>query len=71
MKITNLNSFDVLEFAMWASESIPFDPMELAIQREYKKLSKQDKRSHYTLVYEYPLSGTPPMMTHIYKDIEG
>lgn len=69
--ITNLNSFEVLEFAMWASESIPFDPMELAIQREYKKLAKQDKRSHYSLVYEYPLSGTPPMMTHIYKDTEG
>lgn len=69
--ITNLPCFEVLEFAMWASESIPFDPMELAIHRAYKNQTTQDIRSRFSLVHEYPLSGTPPMMTHIYKDKVG
>ncbi|MFN5444869.1 MAG: cation-translocating P-type ATPase [Crocinitomicaceae bacterium] len=69
--ITNSPCFEVLEFAMWASESIPFDPMELAIHRAYKNQTTQDIRSRFSLVHEYPLSGTPPMMTHIYKDKVG
>jgi Ca2+-transporting ATPase len=69
--ITNSPCFEVLEFSMWASESIPFDPMELAIHRAYKNQTKQDIRSRFSLVHEYPLSGTPPMMTHIYKDKAG
>ena len=69
--ITNSPCFEVLEFAMWASESIPFDPMELAIYRAYKNQTTQDIRSRFSLVHEYPLSGTPPMMTHIYKDKAG
>ena len=69
--ITNSPCFEVLEFAMWASESIPFDPMELAIHRAYKNQTTQDIRSRFSLVHEYPLSGTPPMMTHIYKDKAG
>lgn len=69
--ITNLPCFEVLEFAMWASESIPFDPMELVIHRAYKNQTTQDIRSRFSLVHEYPLSGTPPMMTHIYKDKVG
>ena len=63
----------VLEYAMWASEPEPFDPMEKAIHSAYGKAAKQDVRSAYQLTYEYPLAGKPPMMTHVYegRDQEG
>ncbi|GAB3902527.1 HAD-IC family P-type ATPase [Larkinella knui] len=54
---------DLLVFARWASEPTPFDPMERAIESAYN--------THFTaeiapIQYEYPLEGTPPMMTHVY-----
>ena len=56
---------------MWASESIPFDPMEVALHETYSKLIKDDQRSHFKMVHEYPLSGKPPMMTHIFENKSG
>ena len=57
----------VLEYAMWASEENPFDPMEKSIHEQYAKLAYEDMRVKYHMIYEFPLSGTPPVMTHIYK----
>lgn len=57
--------------AMWASETAPFDPMEQAIHAAYARLAKTDLRSSYKMVDEYPLSGRPPMMTHVFADEAG
>ncbi|MEN9334078.1 MAG: hypothetical protein RLY35_1258 [Bacteroidota bacterium] len=57
----------VIEMGMWASEPLPFDPMDLALHQTYSKHCSSDQRKDYHLVHEYPLSGQPPMMTHIYQ----
>jgi len=59
---------DLITTAMWASEPIPFDPMEKSLHSFYKKVSKTDERQNYKMVYEYPLGGKPPMMTHIFEN---
>ncbi len=58
---------ELLKLSMWASEPIPFDPMELAIHDAYKNIISEDERKNYKLIFEYPLGGKPPMMTHIFK----
>ena len=67
MKLTNYLD-ELIEYAMWASETTPFDPMEKAIHHLYEKITANDKRLQFTQVHEYPISGKPPMMTHIFKD---
>jgi Ca2+-transporting ATPase len=62
---------ELIALAMWASEPIPFDPMELAIHRAYEGSVKNDERPNYKLVHEYPLGGKPPMMTHVFSDNKG
>ena len=52
-------------------EPIPFDPMEVALHETYSKIIKKDERPNYQMVHEYPLSGKPPMMTHIFEDKSG
>jgi len=42
--------------------------MEKAIYNWYKKISPIDKRLEFQQVHEYPLSGTPPVMTHIFRN---
>ena len=69
--VLNESEIKLIELAMWASEPIPFDPMEVALHEAYKKLQQQDDRPNYKLVHEYPLGGKPPMMTHIFSDNEG
>ncbi|WP_309609599.1 cation-translocating P-type ATPase [Flavobacterium sp.] len=61
----------LISLSMWASESIPFDPMEVALHQTYSKVIKKDERTHYKMVHEYPLSGKPPMMTHIFENKSG
>ncbi len=63
--------FNVVEYAMWASETNPFDPMETAIVKLYEKQGTQNKRSQYQQVHEYPLSGKPPVMTHLFENAAG
>jgi Ca2+-transporting ATPase len=63
---TKLN--EVLEFGMWASEPVPFDPMEIALHDHYKKHVEYDKRKEYSMIHEYPLGGQPPMMTHLFEN---
>mgnify|MGYP003583410270 CR=1 FL=1 len=62
---------ELLTIAMWASEPIPFDPMEIALHDTYKKFAEEDKTSYFKMTHEYPLSGKPPMMTHIFEDTTG
>lgn len=59
---------ELIRLAMWASEPIPFDPMEVALHHAYAKTVLNDERSHYKMVHEYPLGGKPPMMTHIFEN---
>jgi len=61
----------VLSYAMWSSEPIPFDAMEIAIHEAYSKLESVDERPQFKLIHEYPLSGKPPMMTHVFEDLKG
>ncbi|MEO8474160.1 MAG: cation-translocating P-type ATPase [Chryseolinea sp.] len=73
-KITNaeeaLNEAEtnLVRIAMFASEPIPFDPMEKALHNAYSKAVSVDLRPSYQLVHEYPLSGKPPMMTHVFEN---
>ncbi|MDZ4709082.1 MAG: cation-translocating P-type ATPase [Saprospiraceae bacterium] len=62
---------ELLEYAMWASETTPFDPMEKAIHDLYGKHTKKDLRPLYRQVHEYPIGGNPPLMTHIFKKEDG
>lgn len=58
---------ELIEYAMWSSETNPFDPMEKAIHQLYEKTTLQDIRTHHTQIHEYPISGIPPIMTHIFQ----
>ncbi|MCJ7465933.1 MAG: cation-translocating P-type ATPase [Maribacter sp.] len=62
---------ELITLAMWASEPIPFDPMEIALHAAYAQLDRVDERPHFKMIHEYPLGGKPPMMTHIYEDGSG
>jgi Ca2+-transporting ATPase len=62
---------ELIEFAMWSSETNPFDPMEKAIHELYEKTATTDKRTQFTQEHEYPIGGKPPMMTHIFKNETG
>jgi P-type Ca2+ transporter type 2C len=61
----------LVAYAMWSSETNPFDPMEKAIHTLYEKTAATDKRQEFKQVHEYPIGGTPPMMTHIFKNHAG
>lgn len=62
---------ELIEIAMWASEPIPFDPMEIALHHAYENFNKTDERINFKLIHEYPLGGRPPMMTHIHENTLG
>lgn len=58
----------LIRLAMWASEPIPFDPMEISLHKAYSELYPKDERPAFKLFHEYPLGGNPPMMTHIFEN---
>ena len=62
---------ELIKLAMWASEPIPFDPMEVALHRTYTENTVKDERPQYHMVHEYPLEGKPPMMTHLFENDSG
>ena len=62
---------ELIQLSMWASEPIPFDPMENALHQAYTDNMLVDERPNYALIHEYPLSGKPPMMTHIFENAKG
>ncbi|KAA2219805.1 cation-translocating P-type ATPase [Maribacter flavus] len=62
---------ELITLAMWASEPIPFDPMEVALHNAYGQLIDGDERLDYHMVHEYPIGGKPPMMTHLFQNANG
>lgn len=62
---------ELITLAMWASEPIPFDPMEVALHNAYGQLIHPDERLDYHMVHEYPIGGKPPMMTHLFQNAKG
>jgi Ca2+-transporting ATPase len=56
---------------MWASEPVPFDPMEKELHRIYGETANEDLRPQFHMAHEYPLGGIPPMMTHIFENDNG
>jgi P-type Ca2+ transporter type 2C len=68
LKTVNPGYKKLLSYAVWASEPNPFDPMEQALHKAYSNAIFPDERPKWTLCQEYPLSGRPPMMTHIFTD---
>lgn len=62
---------NLVRIAMWASEPIPFDPMEIALHQRYQELFALDERLEYRIIHEYPLEGKPPMMTHVFENKNG
>lgn len=58
----------LIEYAMWSSEPIPFDPMEKTLHQVYQDTQKDDLRREYSMFHEYPLEGKPPMMTHLFEN---
>lgn len=67
----NADEKELIRIAMWASEPIPFDPMEIALHQTYSELTTVDERPDFKLIHEYPLSGQPPMMTHVFENSLG
>ena len=62
---------NLIRLSMWASEPIPFDAMEVALHKAYSMTTPFDERGIYKMRHEYPLSGKPPMMTHIFETNSG
>ena len=69
--ILGANEKELITISMWASEPIPFNPMEIAIHNLYEKLTDNDERPNSKMVHEYPLGGKPPMMTHVFQNKDG
>ena len=69
--VKNDEEKNLIRIAMWASEPMPFDPMEIALHDAYTNTSPVNERPEYSLNHEYPLGGKPPMMTHIFEDKSG
>ncbi len=76
-KVSDANSwndsedFELIETGMWASESVPFDPMEKSLHQVYESVMNIDERPNFNMIHEYPLGGRPPMMTHIFQNNKG
>ena len=67
----NASAQTLISTAMWASESVPFNPMEKAIHKAYEENVSPDLRPDFKMIHEYPLEGKPPMMTHIFQNKNG
>jgi P-type Ca2+ transporter type 2C len=58
---------NVLEYAVLASEVNPFDAMEKTLIALNKMQFGNSIGNNLKMIYEYPLQGQPPMMTHVYE----
>lgn len=61
---------EVISYAMWSSEPVPFDPMEKTLHHVYAE-TQEDLRKEFCMFHEYPLDGKPPMMTHLFENAVG
>lgn len=59
---------ELIQYAMWSSEPVPFDPMEKTLHQIYEQTQPEDKRKSFHMFHEYPLEGKPPMMTHLFEN---
>lgn len=59
---------ELIAFAMWSSEPVPFDPMEKTLHQVYEQTQQNDQRKDFQMIHEYPLDGKPPMMTHLFEN---
>lgn len=59
---------ELIQFAMWSSEPVPFDPMEKILHKVYEQTQNEDQRQNFQMIQEYPLEGKPPMMTHLFEN---
>ena len=59
---------ELIAFAMWSSEPVPFDPMEKTLHQVYEQTQADDQRKRFQIIHEYPLEGKPPMMTHLFEN---
>jgi Ca2+-transporting ATPase len=62
---------ELIQFAMWSSEPVPFDPMEKTLHQVYEQTQPNDQRKDFQMIHEYPLDGKPPMMTHLFENKSG
>lgn len=62
---------ELIQYAMWSSEPVPFDPMEVTLHKVYEESATNDIRKDYQMIHEYPLEGKPPMMTHLFENSSG
>ncbi|MBC6489719.1 cation-translocating P-type ATPase [Flavihumibacter stibioxidans] len=62
---------ELIRLGMWASEPIPYDPMEQSLHEIYGRQAAEDERPGFKMIHEYPLDGRPPMMTHIFENGKG
>lgn len=58
----------LIDYAMWSSEPVPFDPMEKTLHKVYEHTQTEDHRKAFGMIHEYPLDGKPPMMTHVFEN---
>ncbi len=65
-KGAGLQNESVLRYGVLASEQDPFDAMEIAIWEACRYHIPGNTYRQQKMVYEYPLQGKPPMMTHVY-----
>ncbi len=70
-EVSSESEKELIRLAMWSSEPIPFDPMEVALHEAYSGITASDERALYKLIFEYPLEGRPPMMTHVFESESG
>lgn len=62
---------NLIDAAMLASETVPFDNMERSIHKAYEEYTSIGSLRGYKKILEYPLSGQPPMMTHVFETDDG
>ncbi|MCF8238226.1 MAG: cation-translocating P-type ATPase [Saprospiraceae bacterium] len=68
---TSSPASEILDMAMWSSETSPFDPMEQSIHDHYERSAAIDERPAFHMIHEFPLAGKPPVMTHLWEDDNG
>ncbi|MDQ6529848.1 cation-translocating P-type ATPase [Flavobacterium sp. LHD-85] len=64
----NTSLSPLIDYAMWSSEPVPFDPMEKTLHSLYTQTKRGDQQKEFQMIHEYPLDGKPPMMTHLFEN---
>lgn len=70
-EFTEEKVWQLLDYSMWSSQALPFDPMEKNLHAVYASVRFPDERPRYKVQKEYPLEGKPPMMTQVLLGPEG